>query len=268
MYSRQSTSKGMQEKWEKDGYWYKKDFVGQESIVENICSSFILACGVSDVVYYSVYDLDHRKVGVCKSKSFLDNETKFITLDNLLQRLSISDYNAFYKQIKKSGSIVDKINILSSFYASRGLIHTEEYLKLMVYLDAILLNPDRHSNNFGVLVNKYGNPIEVNPIFDMGYSLGTGLYGLEENNISFLLKKLRKGVLSPFFRANSETVIKSLDKEIKLNFDIDKFLKIVDPLVINTIPFRIFKIRIGGILGGTNKEVFLNKVREREKRYE
>lgn len=268
MYSRQSTSKGMQEKWERKGYWYKKDLIGQESIVENICSSFILACGVLDAVYYSIYDLDHKRNGVCKSKSFLEIGDKFITLDNLLQRLSSSDYNAFYKRIKKNGNILDKINVLSSFYESLGLFNTTNDLKLMVYIDALLLNPDRHSNNFGVIVNKYGNPIKVNPIFDMGYSLGTGLYGLEDDNISFLLKKLRKGVLSPFFRANSETVIRSLDQEIKLNFDINQFLKLVDPLVINSIPFRVFKIRIRSLLSNENKEVFSNKIREWETKYE
>lgn len=263
MYSRQLTSKGMQEKWEKDGYWYKKDLIGQESIVENICSSFILACGVLDTVYYSL-----EGNYTCKSKSFLKSGETFITLDTLLKRvLNERQYNLFYKNIGKN-NIIDKIKLLSSFYETIGIRNSEYDLKLMVYLDSVLYNVDRHSNNLGVIADEDGKIIKLNPIFDMGYSLGTGLYNLEDNSIVGVKKKLRKGIPISLFKSNSETIIKTLDQEIKLNFDIDQFLKLVDLLVVNTIPFRIFKIRIGNILGGTNKEVFLSKVREREKRYE
>lgn len=219
---------------------------------------------VLDTVYYSL-----EGNYTCKSKSFLKSGETFITLDTLLKRvLNERKYNLFYKNISKNINILDKIKLLSSFYETIGIRNSEYDLKLMVYLDSVLYNVDRHSNNLGVIADEEGKIIKLNPIFDMGYSLGTGLYNLEDNSIIGVRKKLRKGISISLFKSNSETVIKLLDKEIKLNFDIDQFLKLVDPLVINTIPFRIFKIRIGSILGGTNKEVFLSKVRERKKRYE
>lgn len=41
-----SISKGLQKKWEENGYWFKKDYWGGEAITEHLISSLLISAGV------------------------------------------------------------------------------------------------------------------------------------------------------------------------------------------------------------------------------
>lgn len=59
----------------------------------------------------------------------------------------------------------------------------EQDLINMILFDFIILNVDRHLNNFG-LIEKEGNPLYLNPVFDNGLSLLSNLSDEELSNIS------------------------------------------------------------------------------------
>ena len=43
-----TSSKGTQEKWLKDDYFYKRDFFGGEAEAEFLVSEFLKSCGIED----------------------------------------------------------------------------------------------------------------------------------------------------------------------------------------------------------------------------
>ena len=61
-----TSSKGTQEKWLKDDYFYKRDFFGGEAEAEFLVSEFLKSCGIEDYVPY-------EKVGsdLCRSQNSL-----------------------------------------------------------------------------------------------------------------------------------------------------------------------------------------------------
>ena len=44
-----TSSKGTQEKWLKDDYFYKRDFFGGEAEAEFLVSEFLKSCGIEDL---------------------------------------------------------------------------------------------------------------------------------------------------------------------------------------------------------------------------
>jgi len=84
----------------------------------------------------------------------------------------------------------------------------EQDLVVMVLFDFIILNVDRHLNNFG-LIEKVGKPLCLNPIFDNGLSLLANLSDDELLNISdFYLD--RKMKVKPF-KSNPYTQLGTVD---------------------------------------------------------
>ena len=59
-----TSSKGTQEKWLKEDYFYKRDFFGGEAEAEFLVSEFLKSCGIEDYVPY-------EKVGsdLCRSQN-------------------------------------------------------------------------------------------------------------------------------------------------------------------------------------------------------
>lgn len=70
-----------------------------------------------------------------------------------------------YSAISKNGNIGQIVN----FYREKGL---SNYIAEMLIIDAVMLNEDRHLNNFGFLVeNDTGKIIDTAPLFDHNLSL-------------------------------------------------------------------------------------------------
>ena len=76
-----TSSKGTQEKWLKDDYFYKRDFFGGEAEAEFLVSEFLKSCGIEDYVPY-------EKVGsdLCRSQNFIPEGGSFVTMFRLLQQ--------------------------------------------------------------------------------------------------------------------------------------------------------------------------------------
>ena len=76
-----TSSKGTQEKWLKDDYFYKRDFFGGEAEAEFLVYEFLKSCGIEDYVPY-------EKVGsdLCRSQNFIPEGGSFFTMFRLLQQ--------------------------------------------------------------------------------------------------------------------------------------------------------------------------------------
>ncbi len=108
--------------------------------------------------YHVPYELEvigDRVVSKCPC--FIDTNTELV-----------SAYQILYKNCKKDKAYEDYINILES----KGIESAREQIEDMFILDYLMLNEDRHLNNFGIIrdVNNL-KWLRVAPIFDTGQSL-------------------------------------------------------------------------------------------------
>ena len=103
---------------------------------------------------------------VSKCECFINKDTELV-----------SAYQILHNNCNKDEAYETYINILEN----NGISKAREEIENMFILDFIMLNEDRHLNNFGIIRNVENlNWIETAPIFDTGQSLNILDYNDEE----------------------------------------------------------------------------------------
>ena len=115
------------------------------------------------------YTLDvYKDTVVSKCPCFISRDTELITAyqikNNMKRYDSVEDYEAYIKKLEDEGIVDARIKIENMFI-----------------LDYLIMNEDRHLNNFGILrdVNTL-KWVDVAPIFDNGQSLNIQDYNEDE----------------------------------------------------------------------------------------
>ena len=141
-----------------------------------------------------------------------------------------------------------RVNYLTDLFAKYGILQNESlpYLTAMVELDTLVLNTDRHFNNFGLvydLEEQYYKPMFL---FDQGFSLavGEGIFGSVRR-----LTDLYRIKMQPFSTTLSKN--RRALPNFKFEFDVLKFILLLDETNIltkeelkETTQFRILKRRL------------------------
>ena len=173
-YYSKTITKGTQEKFYKDNYYYKINKCGNEGFTEYLISRLLKHSSLSD---NSFVDYEYCKInGVygCRSKSFLyDSSEEFVSINSIYIRLTgdydLADKLATFSNAQERLSFV--LSIIDSFGFSVNLYR--QYLNILVQLDLLICNTDRHVHNYGIIYNRLTNMFRLAPIFDNGLSLGT-----------------------------------------------------------------------------------------------
>ena len=157
------TSSGIQEKLYRDGFWYKKDHYGNESIAEVTYSLFLEHSGVETVKYR----LHPESKQVSVSKDFTEGKN-FISAKTILDWVNTGcSFNDLYHISEK-----EKLDLLVSAFKGYGIREGEStsFIHKMNYFDSMLGNVDRHLGNFGIIVGE--RSVKMAPMFDFGMSFG------------------------------------------------------------------------------------------------
>ena len=119
------------------------------------------------------YTIDtYKDMVVSKCPCFINKDTEFITCHQIINDMkrhdSIKDYEEYIKKLENN-----------------GIDNARENVENMYILDFLIMNEDRHLNNFGIIrdVNTL-EWIDVAPIFDNGQSLNMEYFDDEEVHIS------------------------------------------------------------------------------------
>lgn len=185
-----TSSKGTQEKWKKDDYFYKRDSFGGEAEAEYLVSQFLEACAISDYVSY-------EKIGpdLCRSKSFIPKEGRFLTMYRYLQQQGFSEREI---EVHSKGLPEVQYEFLKAQLQKLGF--TNEYLDYefgrLFEIDRLTLNVDRHWNNFGIIFPKNGLP-KLLTLFDFGYALGVAFPKTMPNHV--IVRKSKAVTISKSF---------------------------------------------------------------------
>lgn len=115
-------------------------------------------------VKYTLNTINDKIVSKCEC--FINSDTELISAHQIL-----------HKQKNKENAYEEYINILEN----NGIINAREKIEDMFILDYLILNEDRHLNNFGIIrdVNNL-KWLDVAPLFDNGQSLNILDYSDEE----------------------------------------------------------------------------------------
>jgi hypothetical protein len=155
-------SKGNQTKYWVGNYLVKLDSPGwYESIAEVLVSE--LQSWIKNPLPYVDYEyLVYRDTPACRCKNFLKEGESVISLKKALDltRLNI-DYSLSGAELK---SVIT--GVINMEYG----LNIEKYLSYMVYLDALVLNEDRHLRNIS-FIKDVDDSLKLSPLYDFGLSL-------------------------------------------------------------------------------------------------
>lgn len=155
---------GNQNKYFKDNYWYKENVYGYEGKAEFLGSIIMQHSNIEEYVLYEECMINGRKG--CRSKNFLHEDDEFITFQKLYDYAvggKLSDRIYRYTDVK------ERIEFVLDFIYQRTNLDCREYLQKVLALDMLMLNPDRHFHNLGVIKNQ--DSFRLAPVFDNGAAL-------------------------------------------------------------------------------------------------
>lgn len=222
-----SSPKGDQNKWEDGGYFYKQDKFNGEAMAEYLCSLFLQASNCP--IPYIPYRLSGH-TGACKSPSYKPNFT-FVPFYEIVEREvnlgKIDRVGSMDKWMKMWGrlSSLDKVEYVCSAFKKLGVSRNDtiDYLTYMVELDTLVLNIDRHLNNFGLRYNFSKRTYEPMFLFDQGISLGVG-EGIFDSLAN--MRNTRKVKMQPFSTSLHRN--RSCLPAFAFSFDVKEFVKLLD----------------------------------------
>lgn len=165
------TSKGNQLKWEQDGWWYKADAFGFESLAEVVVSRLLEKSNITEFVKYEPVMISYkgREYRGCRSRNFRGEKEELIPLERLAR-----SYTGFSlaKQMAHIAEVKERIRYAEELVRNvTGIEDFGVYLTKMLEIDAFFLNEDRHTNNIALLYDVEKKEYRLCPFFDMGLSL-------------------------------------------------------------------------------------------------
>lgn len=165
------SSKGNQLKWEQDGWWYKADAFGFESLAETVVSKMLEKSNLTDFVRYEPVTLIYREKEYrgCRSRNFKNEREDLIPLERLCRNFTGAGLS---KQLSRIFDVKERLKYTEELVrTATGLDDFGEYLTKLLEIDAFFLNEDRHTNNIALLYDLDTKEYRVCPFFDMGLSL-------------------------------------------------------------------------------------------------
>lgn len=166
------SSKGNQLKWKNKDIWYKADYTGYEGFAEYVVSQLLKYSTLSKELWvdYKTEKIRYKNQEYlgCKSNDILGNEWMMITLERLFKNhYGESLHLSLYKiqdETKRLEYLVQQVQNIT------GLKEFGEYMSILLTIDTLFLNEDRHMHNIAVLKNE-SSDYRYCPIFDHGASL-------------------------------------------------------------------------------------------------
>lgn len=224
------SSKGNQLKFERDGIWYKADYLGYEGLVEYTVSKLL---GFSDLDANEYVDYDLEQISYngniyngCRSKDFTA-EWNLITLERLFKNVYGEGLN---KLIYSTENHEERLRMLvNQVERLTGLNDFGIYMSKMLTIDSLFLNEDRHTHNIAVFTNGK-NEFKLAPIFDNGAGIMSDImmeYPMSIDAIHYI-DKVKSKTFCNDFTEQVDIAEKLYGEHIHFSFGYNEVKSIVD----------------------------------------
>lgn len=170
------TSKGDQPKWHRGDLWYKADYMGYEALAEVVISRLLEKSNVPEFVLYEPAWIRYEagEAPGCISRSFQGRQEMLVPFERLHRAYKGRGLAA---ELANLPGPEERIRYTVEFMESTtGLRNVGPYLTLLLELDMVFLNEDRHTNNLAVLRNEETGAFRLCPVFDNGLALLSDLH--------------------------------------------------------------------------------------------
>lgn len=161
-------SNGTQPKYKENGKWYKENMLGNEGLAEELASVVLKHCELpKDVSFVDYKQCKIGDKGGCVSNNFLLPGERYVSVQAMY-------FSTHGKEIAEDvfaiKNVHERFDFVVNYVKDTTGLDISNYLKVLVNLDALIANPDRHYGNVGV-IQKEDNSFRLAPIFDNGQGL-------------------------------------------------------------------------------------------------
>ena len=221
------SSKGSQIKFLKDDYWYKIDETGPEGTAEEIASKILSFSSLRDDEYIKyetcIIEYEEKRYKGCRSKNFLNYGEQLFSYEKIYEMMTGRNLT---EDIIPFSSPKERIDFVSSYIGEFSGLDVHNHIAKTLTADMILLNTDRHFNNFGIITNADQTKFRNAPIFDNGASFLSN-YNIYPPSISIDdIANEKVNITGKPFSANLEYQAINAGLSIKFNFNkINEYLK-------------------------------------------
>lgn len=232
----ETSSKGNQEKWLEDGYWYKLDQFGYEALAEVFTSRLLDFSNIKKGTPFTFVEYKIKRINAhgfervaCVSKNFLKKNQSIVTVSALFKKCcdvsvkrKLASLQSDKKRIEYLANTVSEITRLKEF---------PRYLTLLFEIDSLILNDDRHLNNIAVI--KEENKYDYCPIFDNGAGLLSNMQILRTDiEPKGLMKSLTASPFGMTFNRELKTTRALFGSVIEMpRFSRDKLQEMLSPML-------------------------------------
>lgn len=234
------SSKGNQMKWFQDGYWYKADQFGYESLAETVTSHLLKTSSIKNATMYEPVNIIYKGKAYrgCRSKNFRLEEEVLVPLERLFRsHTSIG----LAKQLARISSVKERILYTEEIVCNiTGLENFGAYMAMLLEMDAFFLNEDRHTNNISILYNKETDRYRLCPFYDMGLSL------FADVKIDFPLEK-------DYFACKEQIIAKPFSR------DFDEQMDAANALFGSYLKFDIPVSKVADVMKGLRENYMLTE---------
>lgn len=239
------SSKGNQLKWEKGNVWYKADYTGYEGLAEYMVSHLLQKSTLKEEEYllYKPETIKYKRAiysGV-SSINFVDDGWQIITLERIFK----TKYNqSFYEAVWHIHDVKERFNfICKQVEILTGLKEFDKYFNILLTVDALFLNEDRHLHNIAVMMNSK-KEFRYCPIFDNGACL------LSDTTIDYPLSADTIELLS---ECKAKTISDDFDEQLDVSEEVAR----------QNISFFFTKCDVEQLLDST--DIYSSEIKERVK---
>ena len=225
------SSKGNQLKWLNGNSWYKADYTGYEGLAEYVISQLLVFSTLPEENYilYDTEEIRYRSVRYlgCKSKNFLPEGWQLITLERLFQNFYSE---SLYKSIYRMNDIENRIRFLvEQVERITNLKNFGRYISILLTVDALFINEDRHTHNIAVLMDEKGM-YHYCPIFDNGAGVcsDTTMDYPMDMEVEKMLESAKAKTFCGSFEEQLDAVEKLYGQHVKFRFTIKDIEQILE----------------------------------------
>ena len=240
------SSKGSQIKFLKDNFWYKVDETGPEGKAEEIASKILSFSNLrpDEYVQYEscILEYENKQYNGCRSKNFLEAGEYLFSYERIYHMMT---GGVLTEAVTQYSTPKERIDYVADIIGDFSGLDVHEHIAKTLTVDMLLLNTDRHFNNFGIIVNADQTKFRNAPIFDNGASFLSN-YNIYPPSISVDdIASEKIAIAGKPFSANLE--YQAVEAGFAVRFDFEKIHEYMETLppsrTKNILQYQIHKYK-------------------------
>ena len=256
------SSLGNQLKWKQEGYWYKADMLGFESLAEAVVSHLMKHSNIGQFIEYEPVTIiyEGQQYRGCRSPEFKQEKEELISLERLAK-----NYTGFglARMLERITDVEERILYTVELVENlTGLEDFGVYLTSILELDAFFLNVGRRTGNIMLLYDTEKKEYRFAPVFDMAQSLFS-----DTKNVC----PLEKGMVECYHAIAARPFSNSFDEQFRAANELyDKHLKfdLTANEMINSVRDILNGMQNGSAYQGAEKRRIGEIIRFQTKKYQ